>query len=330
MPTIDEAVESFMQHRMLRGVRSGSLVLYRRWLQFWQAWRAQRGLSSELAAVTVGDLRDFFLYARQEHAPHGHPTKRGLSPGSLDSLWRLLSAFWTYCDGEGWLTVEQSRFFRSGRIPRPRRPDRIHDTYDAKVLDTMLDACIGMHHPGQQADPEQEARDQVILLLLASSGMRIGELESLHDAHVDLVQMQAQVTGKSGPRWVFWDERTATALRRYLELRSGPPSGPLLRSTWGQRRGRDPLSTSALRAMIKRVAARAGVRLIPHAPIHGWRATFIQTILDNGASTLDAQQLAGHESPRTTQIYAKRAARSLRRVYDRVRPGQDDTGHHQS
>jgi integrase len=324
MPTLSAAVASFLAQRRLEGVSDKTHDLYVHWFGFWRRWRAANGLPDELATVTIDELRQFFTYARFDHV-RPHRAHRGLSVASLDALWRLLSSLWHFCDGEGWLLPEQAKFFSSKRLPRPRRKPRIHDTYDPSVLDALLAACIGAHHPQHAPDPEQEARDQALLLLVADTGMRIGELCSLHDRSTYRAEMQAIVDGKTGPRWVFWRERTAAALDRYLEMRSGPPNGPLLRSTWGQRRGVEGITTDAVRALYKRLAARAGVELIPNAPVHGWRSTFIQDYLDDGGDVSDVQQLVGHEDIRTTMIYAKANATRLRRKYDRIRnPKKED------
>lgn len=325
MPTIAACLDLFLEHRTLRGISSNSLKLYRRWLDLWCDWRTVRSLPTEITAVDVAELRAFFLYLRSEYVPHatnprrGPAAKPGMAPASIESVWKTLAALWNFLDSERILADDQRAFFRGGRIPRPRVTDQDHAVYTDADLCALLRACEESEKPPTKRDYEQEARDQAILVMLEATGMRVGELCSLHDTGIDLELWQGRVTGKTGQRWVLWDERATDYLARYLDLRSGPPDGPLFRSCWGSQRGIAPLTEAAVRSQIKRIAARAGVDLIPGAPLHGWRATLIQNGLDHGADVLDIQQVVGHTSVRTTQRYAKRSARRLRAPYERVR-----------
>jgi integrase/recombinase XerD len=153
---------------------------------------------------------------------------------------------------------------------------------------------------------------------------------SLSDEKTYLELKRGVIVGKGNrPRWLFWDEGAAEALRAYLALREGPQGGPLLRLADGS-----PLTYYAIIGILRRAAKRAGVQLIKQSPVHGFRRTFAQDALDEGVADLDLQQLMGHSSIVSTQRYTRRSPDRLGGVYRKMRsskkrrknaPNREDT-----
>lgn len=317
MPTIESAAESFLQHRRLRGVSPGSLELYARWLRMWQAWRVEQDLPPEIAAVTIDELRAFFDYLQHNHVPRrikSHRTAaphRGLAPATRDSIWRVLAMFWRYLDEEDELTVKQARFFHAGRIPRPQVPRQVRKACTQAVVERLLMACT------QQSD-EHNARNQAIILLLFESGMRVSELCHLRDNDIQIDRRQALVRAKGNrQRYVFWGDQAAAALGQYLRVRSGPVGGAVIRGCSSRNPG-GPMTRDGVRALIKRLALEVGVQLPANAPVHWFRHGFAHAALDAGLDVSQVQQLLGHTSIKTTQIYLQENPERLRQIHTRI------------
>ena len=176
-------------------------------------------------------------------------------------------------------------------------------------------------------------RDRAILELLYASGMRRSELLSLNVAQIDTVQQQVRVIGKRNKeRIVFFGEPAAKALRRYVELgreqllrgrtlglkpvgASSPPADEpaLFLSSRGRR-----LSASTLAAIVQKhvIASGVGHRATPHTLRH----SFATHLLDNGADLRTIQELLGHESLATTEIYTHVTTARLKEAYMGAHP----------
>ena len=181
----------------------------------------------------------------------------------------------------------------SGRSPRrlPRSPT-------AKQTDVLL--------AGLEGGRPLALRNRALFELVYSAGLRSQEAADLKLADVDFEQEAVRVLGKGGKeRLVPLGEEAAHWLRRYLaearpELARGATDVLFLSV-----RGR-PLDTSTLR------------RLIPNP--HQFRHAFATHLLEGGADLRTIQELLGHSSLSTTQIYSHVDGRRLRRVYDRAHP----------
>jgi site-specific recombinase XerD len=173
-----------------------------------------------------------------------------------------------------------------------------------------------LEHPGGRKVPEHVAlRDDAILELLYGSGLRVSEVCGLSAADLDTKAGWAVVWGKgSKQRRVPISEKSALAVRSWLEngrrhmLREGSPAGALFLNDRGQRLGpRD----------VRRVVDRRS--LTPTHP-HALRHSFATHLLDGGADLRVVQELMGHASVRTTQVYTHVSRERLLAVYDKTHP----------
>jgi site-specific recombinase XerD len=271
---VETGIQMFMDHRRGKGVSPATLDLYARWFELWQRWRRGQQLPEQINRVEIAELRRFFVYLATEHVPHQGSTRRpaahqvGMAPASRDSAWRLLRTLWNFLARERVLSEEQRDYFRDDRVPRPRVPQRIRPVYSEQTVELLVQTCQLDH------SEEEETRNQAILLLLLESGMRVAELAGLRDEDLDLGERQARIIGKGDrQRWVFWDDRAHAALSRYLRVRRGHRGGAVFRGI-GSKNDGDAMSTDAIRAMVRRLAERAGAQLPAGAPIHALRHTF--------------------------------------------------------
>jgi site-specific recombinase XerD len=192
--------------------------------------------------------------------------------------------------------------FGPSRVPdtsfAPRRPRRLPDAPKASEVDATLSGLDGKNPLG--------LRNRALLELVYSAGLRSAEAVGLDLADVEFEQETIRVHGKGGKeRVVPLGEEAAHWLGRYLrearpELARGAENALFL-SARGRR-----LDTSALR------------RLLPHP--HRLRHAFATHLLEGGADLRTIQELLGHSSLSTTQVYSHVDARRLRKVYDRAHP----------
>jgi site-specific recombinase XerD len=180
----------------------------------------------------------------------------------------------------------------------PRRSRRLPDAPKIAEVDSLLERAGG--------ETPLELRDRALLELLYSGGLRSAEAVSLDLADVDFERETVHVRGKGGKERVLpLGEEAAHYVARYL--RDGRPEltrgavDALFLSARGRR-----LDTSTVR------------RLLRHP--HRLRHAFATHLLEGGADLRVIQELLGHSSLSTTQIYSHVDARRLRRVYDRSHP----------
>jgi site-specific recombinase XerD len=180
----------------------------------------------------------------------------------------------------------------------PRRVRRLPDPPRPEAVDATLDGLAG--------DGPLALRHRALVELVYSAGLRSAEAVSLDLADIDFEQELVHVRGKGGKeRVVPLGEEAAWWLARYLRdarpaLARGAESAVFL-SVRGRR-----LDTSTLR------------RLVPHP--HALRHAFATHLLEGGADLRTIQELLGHSSLSTTQVYSHVDGKRLRRVYDRAHP----------
>jgi integrase/recombinase XerC len=188
------------------------------------------------------------------------------------------------------------------RVPEaalaPRRPRRLPEAPRTSEVEAAVDGLAG-------ADP-LALRNAALVELVYACGLRSAEAVGLDLVDVDLDREQLHVRGKGGKeRVVPLGEEAAWRLGLWLrDGRSALARGAcnaLFLSVRGRR-----LDTSALR------------RLVPHP--HGLRHAYATHLLEGGADLRTIQELLGHASLSTTQVYSHVDARRLRRVYDRAHP----------
>jgi integrase/recombinase XerC len=168
-------------------------------------------------------------------------------------------------------------------------------------------------------DEFQPVRDLAMLELFYSTGMRLSELAGLSLDAVDLLSDQARVRGKGRKeRIVPVGSRAVLALRRYLNLREAVarlPGGDR-RALFLSRRGKRLAPRSVQLAMHRMFDAVGGDEL----RVHSLRHTFATHMLDAGADLRAVQELLGHASLSTTQIYTHTSVERLKKVYNQAHP----------
>jgi integrase/recombinase XerC len=164
------------------------------------------------------------------------------------------------------------------------------------------------------------ARDRAMLETLYSTGVRVSELVALNIADVDMVGESLRVRGKGRKERVTPIGPTAlAAIRKYMEMRAGDPRNatfnpePLFVNKHGQR-----LSTRSVRRKLDKYLTMCG--LDPSISPHTLRHTFATHMLNNGADLRSVQELLGHQSISTTQVYTHVSTTRMKKDYDESHP----------
>lgn len=164
------------------------------------------------------------------------------------------------------------------------------------------------------------ARDRAMLEIVYSTGMRVSELVDLNSADVDFTGQAVRIRGKGKKQRVSPVGLTALkALRHYLDMRNADPRSTtfhkeaLFVNKHGQR-----LSTRSVRRKLDKYLAQAG--LDPSISPHTLRHSFATHMLDNGADLRAVQEMLGHQSLSTTQVYTHLTTRRMKDAYDEAHP----------
>jgi site-specific recombinase XerD len=245
-------------------------------------------LDAGSTSVDAVDPRLLAAYAAELGSTRPGRNPRRLAPATIARKLAAVRAFLRFTLG-------------AARVPdarlSPRRPRRLPIAPKAEEIDAELTA-LGSDDPLQ-------IRNHALAELVYSAGLRSREAVDLNLADIDFDGEAVHVTGKGGKqRVVPLGEEAAYWLGRWLQVRPRLANGAndaLFLSARGRR-----LDTSTLR------------RLLPHP--HRLRHAFATHLLEGGADLRTIQELLGHSSLSTTQVYSHVDGRRLRRVYDRSHP----------
>jgi site-specific recombinase XerD len=277
---LDAAIERYLASPALS---ESTCRAYRVDVEEFAAW-----LDQHEAQLDTVDARLLAAYAAELGAARPGRTPRRLAPATIARKLAAVRAFLRFTLGAA--RVPDARF-------APRRPRRLPSAPKAEEIDAELEA-LG-------ADAPLEIRNRALAELIYSAGLRSREAVDLDVSDIDFEREAVRVLGKGGKeRVVPLGEEAAYWLARWLQLRPRLTTGAedaLFISARGRR-----LDTSTVR------------RLLPHP--HRLRHAFATHLLEGGADLRTIQELLGHSSLSTTQVYSHVDGRRLRRVYDKAHP----------
>ncbi len=289
---------------------------FREYINFLQV---EKGLAKNSVDAYSRDLRKYLLFMRDRGIDEPHLVRkeditsflseersRGFSPGTLARYVSSIRGFHKFMLREGFSTN-----FPVSSLKTPKTPRLLPRVLNQEEARKLLDQPI-------PRDPKG-LRDKAILETLYATGMRISELISLNLDDLDLKENEIRVIGKGGKERVIPVGRAAErsledyiALGRPQFLRGGFSKALFL----NQRGGR--LSRSGAWRILKGYAQRValGEKMSPHTLRH----SFATHLLENGADLLHIQEMLGHSSIRTTQVYTHVTREQVRKVYMKAHP----------
>ena len=202
------------------------------------------------------------------------------SKGNIDNIRRILSSFFAWLEDENYIIKSPVR-----RIHKIKSSKTVKETYSDESLEIMRDQCGCL-------------RDLALIDLLASTGMRVGELVQLNRADIDFENRECVVFGKgSKERPVYFDARTKIHLKNYLDSRTD--ENPALFVSLMRPFNR--LEISGVEIRLRELGRRLGISKV-HP--HKFRRTLATRAIDKGMPIEQVQRLLGHSKIDTTMQYA--------------------------
>lgn len=259
-------VELFLSAKRIEGCSEKSLKYYKATIE-----AMFNELHKDVKHIVTDDIRGY-LTEYQE--------KKKSSKVTIDNIRRILSSFFSWLEDENYILKSPVR-----RIHRVKTGTNIKETYSDEALELMRDNCT-------------ELRDLAIIDMLASTGMRVGEMVLLNRNDIDFNERECIVFGKgSKERVVYFDARTKIHLQNYLERRTddNPALFVSLKSP------HERLKIGGVEVRLREFGKQLGLSKV-HP--HKFRRTLATMAIDKGMPIEQLQQLLGHRKIDTTLQYA--------------------------
>lgn len=300
---IQTLVTRFLEHAEIGKNQSPKTVEnYRHYLQRFVDWI---GGDVSPKNISIDKIQNFRLYLNRLEDKNGGQL---LSVKTQNYHVIALRAFLKY------LIKNDIETLAPEKIDLSKIPERTVEYLQRDELQRLFDAV--------PAEGVQGRRDRAIFETLYSTGLRVSELVSLNRSQVDLQRREFMVRGKGRkPRIVFLSDAAAEAIQSYLKLRDDNFEPLFLNYrhskkqediTLGEKRR---LSTVMVEYIVRKYARRAGIikKVTPHVLRH----SFATELLMNGADIRSVQEMLGHSSITTTQIYTHLTNKRLREVHEK-------------
>ena len=257
---------AFLAAKKLEGCSDRSLGYYSSTLK-----RFASVVQKRMGAVTTDDIREYLSE---------YQAKSGASNVTVDNIRRILSSFFSWLETEDFIYKSPVKRIKKIRTARP-----VKQIYSDEVLELLRDNCA-------------EPRDLAIVDLLASAGIRVGELVKLDRADVDLESRECIVHGKGNKeRKAYFDARTKVHLAAYLATRVDENAALFVSLNSPHRR----LNISGVEMRLRELGRKLG---LPKVHPHKFRRTLATKAIDKGMPIEQVQVLLGHSKIDTTLCYA--------------------------
>ncbi len=294
------AIDRFLQYlRVERNASDLTIKSYREDLTALCDYlgEAAGGAPPEPGAVSVLDLRGYVAAL----------SEAGYASSTVARRLASLRSFFKFGQREGWAATNPAKPLRN-----PRKSRNLPHFLSAEEVGRLLAA--------PPAGGRQGLRDRAILETMYSAGLRVSELVGIDDGDMDFDTGVLRVRGKGRrERLAPIGSYAAEAMNRWLAVRRlhphepAGPDAPLFVNKFGRR-----LTTRSVARMLEKYLKQAGLdtRTTPHSLRH----SFATHLLDRGADIRSVQELLGHKSLITTQIYTHISTAALRKVYEQAHP----------
>ena len=259
-------VELFISAKKIEGCSEKSLKYYETTIN-----AMITNIDKKVRHIKTDDIRNYLTE---------YQTKKNSSRVTIDNIRRILSSFFTWLEDEDYILKSPVR-----RIHKIKTVSNIKETYSDETLEKMRDNCT-------------ELRDLAIIDLLASTGMRIGEMVLLNKNDINFNERECIVFGKGDKeRIVYFDARTKIHLQNYLDSRTdnNPALFVSLRSPFKR------INIGGVEVRLRDYGKQLGINKV-HP--HKFRRTLATMAIDKGMPIEQLQQLLGHKRIDTTLQYA--------------------------
>lgn len=264
--TNEQLLDNFIAAKRIEGCSEKSLSYY------WTTIKTMTAkVGKNVREMVTDDLRNYLTEYQQE---------KNSSKVTVDNIRRILSSFFSWLEDEDYILKSPAR-----RIHKVKAVLTIKETYTDEALEKMRDNC-------------EEPRDLALIDILASTGMRVGELVLLNRDDINFEERECVVFGKgSKERMVYFDARTKIHLQTYLQERSD--DNPALFVSL--RAPHERLKIGGVERRLRELGKKLDIdKVHPHK----FRRTLATMAIDKGMPIEQLQQLLGHKRIDTTLQYA--------------------------
>jgi site-specific recombinase XerD len=259
-------VELFLSAKRIEGCSEKSLKYYKATIV-----AMLDELNKDVKHIVTDDIRGYLT---------DYQERKKSSKVTIDNIRRILSSFFSWLEDEDYILKSPVR-----RIHKVKTISNIKETYSDEALELMRDNCT-------------EIRDLAMIDMLASTGMRVGEMVLLNRNDIDFNERECIVFGKgSKERVVYFDARTKLHLQNYLDSRTdgNPALFVSLKSP------HERLKIGGIEVRLREFGKQLGLQKV-HP--HKFRRTLATMAIDKGMPIEQLQQLLGHRKIDTTLQYA--------------------------
>jgi site-specific recombinase XerD len=257
---------SFLAAKRVEGCSSKSLRYYESTLK-----NVFSALNKPIKHITTDDLRQYLDKYQQ---------KNSVSKATIDNIRRIFSSFFNWLEEENIILKSPMR-----RIHKVKTKTTVKETYSDESLEIMRDRCGSI-------------RDLAIIDLLASTGMRVGELAKLNRTDIDFNNRECIVFGKGDKeRKVYFDARAKIHLNNYLDTRTDDNLALFV----SLQKPHERLQISGIEIRLRLLGRKLN---IPSVHPHKFRRTLATMAIDKGMPIEQVQHLLGHQNVDTTLQYA--------------------------
>ena len=265
-PKNADILSEFLSAKRIEGCSEKSLNYYCKTIT-----AAMDSIGKGFKHITTDDLRAYLT---------DYQAEKKSSKVTMDNIRRILSSFFSWLEDEDYIIKSPVR-----RIHKVKTSKTIKETYTDENLEIMRDNC-------------ENLRDLAIIDMLASTGMRVGEMVLLNRNDIDFNERECVVVGKGDKeRMVYFDARTKLHLQNYLASRTD--SDPALFVSLRSPHKRLTIGASELR--LREMGRKLGISKV-HP--HKFRRTLATMAIDKGMPIEQLQRLLGHQRIDTTLQYA--------------------------
>lgn len=258
--------EFFLAAKRVEGCSEKSLKYYKSTIEM-----MLDTLGKRIQEIETNDLREYLTNYQQE---------KKSSRVTIDNIRRILSSFFSWLEDEDYILKSPVR-----RIHKVKAASTVKETYTDEALENMRDNCDNI-------------RDLALIDMLASTGMRVGELVLLNREDINFAERECVVFGKGDKeRIVYFDARTKIHLQNYLNSRVDSNNALFV----SLRAPYDRLKIGGIEVRLRELGKQLE---IPKVHPHKFRRTLATMAIDKGMPVEQLQRLLGHRRIDTTMQYA--------------------------
>jgi len=300
--SMDLLITEFLEYlEIQKGCSPLSIRQYRHYLKRFHNWLTENSPVKKPEDINLELIRRYRLYLAHLHTRDGLLLQRGTQSYHIVAL----RAFLRYL-----LVQRDIPTLSPDKVELPKQGSRSVAFLKAEQMERLLSSPKISNNAG--------LRDKTILETLFSTGLRVSELVNLNRDQVDLERKEFGVKGKGNKlRVVFLSDTAAEWIERYLRSRQDNFKPLFIRYSGkrnAQKNGEEMrLTARSIERIVTKYAKRAGlpINVTPHTLRH----SFATDLLISGADIRSVQEMLGHESIRTTQVYTHVTNRHLKEVH---------------